>query len=81
MSNATVSSLVASWDQRDAEERERLVRSPKALDLLCEINEVLVSKGPTAILSMPPKILEVIHAAAIERLSVLTLSAIARGEE
>ena len=77
----TATSLLASWDQRDAEERERLVTNQRALDLLCEINECLVANGPESIRNMPLKVLEIVHSAAIERLSMLTLSVLNRKGE
>lgn len=77
----TATALQAEWDQRDAEERESLVAKPKTLDVLCRVNEFLVGCEPEQLRMAPPLLLAIVHSAAIERLSVLTLSAIARGED
>lgn len=79
MTTATL--LQSQWDQKDAAERERLVANPKSLDVLCRINEFLVGSDPEELRNAPPLLLLIVHSAAMERLSMLTLSAIARNED
>lgn len=81
MSNSTATALLAEWDQKDAEQRERLAHDGKAMDLLCIVNEQLLANGAEAMRTMPEVLLEIVHVAAIERLSMLTLSVLNKVEK
>jgi hypothetical protein len=77
----SATAVQAEWDQRDADERERLVGNDRALDVLCRVNEFLVNGTFEQLRTAPDLLLEIVHAAAIERLSLLTISVIVRNEE